>query len=114
MLALAWLGWPIVIVALAAEALYSHLPTAALALALAYLPANASGNLTLTNARTKFGLRAGLDLLSGLALIAVLVTQHSALPVWLVAIASVFAVLCLGSAVIALLAWRQRKRARLE
>jgi hypothetical protein len=101
----------LVLVVLAAEAYYSRLPVAAVALATAFLPANASGNLMLTNARTRFGWRASLDLVSAVALGAVLATLHSALPIWLVVFGAAAAAFCLVSTVVELLLWRRRRKA---
>ena len=49
MLVLIWLGWPLVIAMTAFMTFYAHFPLGAIALEVAYLPANASRNLMLTN-----------------------------------------------------------------
>lgn len=110
MLVVIWVGWPLVIAGLVVETFYSIFPVAGVVLALAYLPANASSNLMLTSARTRFGWRASLDLLSAVALSAVLVAEHPALPFWLTLLGTAAAILSIVSGVAALVAWRQRRK----
>lgn len=107
-----WLSAPVLIAGLAIGTVYHVWPLGLLALGIACLPAWTSSTLGLLNPRTRFELRAGLDGLSAIALVGVIVSQHSMLPAWIDVIGIALATLSLVGATLLLVAvWlRRRKR----
>jgi hypothetical protein len=93
-----WLSGPIILVAVGLGIFYGNLTPVGLGLVIAAFPSIYAAEIPWGRGPKLHGLRSALNLLSGLAIAAILWDQHSVMPIWLAIAAAIFALWCLPAA----------------